>query len=293
MNEKKSNVLSILSLILGIVGLIFSFIMIGIIPAIVGLVLGIKALIKKQSSSIAIGGIVTSILGCMIFIVMCLSFALLSENDKVQNQDLEVANTTTITGIEYEQPSEIEEPTSDWATEFTPISDFRYTVNNGSITLVRYEGEDTQILLSPVYTLDGTDYTLISMGDDACFLSEGYITSVIIPEGVEEIGASCFNSCTSLEKLYLPSTLKEIPSGFLSYLHDYKVYCNSTMSLPSDRDSNNYVLASDDMSNSGELGENLARALNGMMYGANSSDEEKIVEIYFGGTDEQWSSLVE
>lgn len=300
MKKKTNNTLSTLSLVFGIIGILSSIILIGIIPCVVSLILGIMAISKRQSKGAAISGIVCSVIGTIIFFLM-LSAVLFSDNmsstsspDKADKTQVSVTGS----GIEYSEPTYYQEdttpaePETDWATDFTPISDFRYTVNGNTITLVRYEGDDTQIMLSPVYTLNGTDYTLISMGDDACFLSEGYITSVIIPEGVTEIGASCFNSCASLERIYLPSTLTEIPSGFLSYLHEYKIYCNSALNISAGRDYNNYSLSPDDMSGSGELGESLARALNGMMYGVDSYEDEHVVEIYFGGTEEQWSQIM-
>lgn len=298
MKKKESNALSTLSLVLGIIGIFLSIILIGIVPCVISLILGIMAISKRQSKGMAVSGIVCSIIGTIIFFLM-LSAVLFSDNMASTSSQDKAQVTVTGPGVEYSKPTYYQEETSpaepetDWATGFTPISDFRYTVNGNTITLVRYEGEDTQIMLSPVYTLNGTDYTLVSMGDDACFLSEGYITSVIIPEGVTKIGSSCFNSCASLERIYLPSTLNEIPSGFLSYLHEYKIYCNSTLSIPAGRDYNNYSLTPDDMSGSGELGESFARAINGMMYGAdNANSEDTPVEIYFGGSEDQWLQII-
>ena len=295
MDEKKSNTLSILTLIFGIIGLFLSFVASGTLLCIVSLVLGIIALCKKQSKGMSIAGIACSAIGLFVTIIMvAVSLMITGSSDSDTVESGSETAKASISGTEYIPPEEAEEVETDWATAFTPISDFRYTIDGNTITLVRYEGDDTQILLSPTYTLNGTDYTLISMGDDACFLSEGYITSVIIPEGVEEIGASCFNSCASLKRIYLPSTLKEIPSAFFTYFDDYTVFCNSTIDMPSERDMSEYELATDDMTGSGELGEGFARAINGMMYGADNADSEDApVEIYFGGTDEQWSALTE
>lgn len=290
MNERKSNTLSILSLILGIIGMLTVFLAFGILPCIAALILGIIALVKNQSKGMAIGGIICSIVGIMCFLFLMLLSHI--TNSEVGTTSQESSNVS-VSGTEYIEPETENTEISEWGNAFTPISDFRYTIDNDNITLVRYEGDDTQIILSPTYTLDGADYSLISMGDDACFLSEGYITSVIIPEGVEEIGTSCFNSCASLERIYLPSTLKEIPSAFFTYFDDYTVFCNSTIDMPSERDTNEYELATDDMTGSGELGEGLARAINGMMYGADNDNEDVPVEIYYGGTDEQWSTLIE
>lgn len=295
--EKKTNILSILSLILGIIGLFTILAAIGIIPCIAGLILGIVALVKKQNKVIAIIGIIASSIGIFLVAVALLYMLIASSSDaeSISVTNSEEAPRTEIAGDKYVEHEESSEVGNDWADTFTPITDFRYTIDkdNKTITLIRYEGEDTKILLSPIYSLDGEDYALVSIGDDACFLSETYITSVIIPNGVTEIGASCFNSCSSLEYVYLPSTLIEIPSSFFSYLGKYEVFCNSEISLPTDKDTNDYQYIVDSATQAEELGESTARALNGLLGGLNSSsDAEKTVKIYFGGTDEQWKNLI-
>ena len=45
------------------------------------------------------------------------------------------------------------------------------------------------------------------------YIGEGTITKVIIPEGVEKIGAYCFANLTALEEVVLPSTLNSIEYG--------------------------------------------------------------------------------
>lgn len=178
---------------------------------------------------------------------------------------------------------------SPWATNFTSINDFRYSLDNEqkTITLERYVGEDTKILLSPVYNIDGTDYRLVSMGNDACFLSETYITSVYIPEGVTYIGASCFNSCSSLEYLYIPATAA-FEKNFLSYLHEYNVNYNSVININNERDMTNYTKVDNSVEKPEEAGEDIARAFNGLMGGLDTPVD---VNIYYGGTEEQWASL--
>lgn len=65
MNEKESNVLSVLSLILGIIGLLLSDFSVGIAFCIPALILGIAALVKKQTKGVAVGGIVCSVIGIL------------------------------------------------------------------------------------------------------------------------------------------------------------------------------------------------------------------------------------
>ena len=62
--SKKISVLSILSIIFGVIGLLSACLFIGIIPAVVGLVLGIVAVVKKDK--IAIIGIICSAIGLII-----------------------------------------------------------------------------------------------------------------------------------------------------------------------------------------------------------------------------------
>ncbi len=45
------------------------------------------------------------------------------------------------------------------------------------------------------------------------YIGEGTITKVVIPEGVEKIGAYCFANLTALEEVVLPSTLNSIEYG--------------------------------------------------------------------------------
>lgn len=180
-----------------------------------------------------------------------------------------------------------------WASKFTPINDFDYELDKSekTITLLRYQGEDEKILLSPVYTIDGEDYTLISMGGEACFLGELSITSVYIPEGVKYIGENCFNSCTNLEYIYIPSTIDKIGSEFFGYLGEYEVYCDSTSNLPEERDVTNYEEIENDKSDAYKLGESAGKGFSSMIYGFVTGDNEVITKIYFGGSEEQWNAL--
>lgn len=189
-----------------------------------------------------------------------------------------------------------EEDNGIWAKQFTPINDFRYTLDKKqkTITLDKYKGNDTKIMLSPVYRIGGEDYSLISTGDGACFLSETHITSIYIPEGVTYISDNCFNSCSNLKYLYIPSTVKTLGKSFFDYLHEYTAYCDSVSVLPSDRDTTDYVEVENETDSAYELGESLADAVNGIVGGINSDpDNPVITEIYYGGSENQWYSIIE
>ena len=75
MEEKKSNGLAIASLVLGIVSIVFCFIIqwLGLIIGIVGIVLGVMAK-KKNPTGMATAGLVLSIIGtvlCALIFIAC------------------------------------------------------------------------------------------------------------------------------------------------------------------------------------------------------------------------------
>lgn len=220
------------------------------------------------------------------------------------DQAIAAEQLTNVTGDKIDPDSyNNDENTSIWATDFTPIDDFYYTLDkeNRTITLTRYQGDDTKILLSPVYTIDGHDYTLISLGRDACFLCETSITSIVVPENVIDIYDSTFNSCSSLKYLYLPSTLKDVDKGMFNYidrkmdiyyggtsdmwydltknvnsdiLNKYNVYCDSIIETKNVIDKIDYPELVDDRDNASKLGEDAGRAINGFLSGLLGADDE-------------------
>lgn len=79
---------------------------------------------------------------------------------------------------------------------------YSYIVENGKAVITGYSG--TESVLSVPNTLSG--YSVFAIGNGA-FRNNKYLTSVTIPEGVCEIRADAFNSCTALSKISLPSTI--------------------------------------------------------------------------------------
>lgn len=62
------------SLILGIVGLVFTFVVIGIVPSIVGLILGIVAIsMNKPQKGMSIAGIFISVIALILFLILVIS----------------------------------------------------------------------------------------------------------------------------------------------------------------------------------------------------------------------------
>lgn len=101
MNTKKSNALSILSLIFGILGLVLSCLIIGFLPALVGLILGIVALAQKQSKGMAITGIVCGAIGVLFAMIL---FAAIPTTDTTQNSSQ--SENTENSSIVEELPKE-------------------------------------------------------------------------------------------------------------------------------------------------------------------------------------------
>lgn len=59
-------------------------------------------------------------------------------------------------------------------------------------------------------TVDGQ--TVICIADD-CFAGNSTITTVILPEGLEEIGSGAFANCTAIRGIFIPEGVKLIGSG--------------------------------------------------------------------------------
>lgn len=181
-----------------------------------------------------------------------------------------------------------------WANEFTPIIEFYYSLDKEAktIKLTRYIGARTKIMMSPVYTIDGEDYRLTSMGDDSTFWGMASMTSVYIPEGVEHVSDMCFEYCHKLEYLYIPTTIKSISPGFLEGLGACKTYFNSSAALSAERDNDNYPETIDmgiDTVVARKAGESVANIANAIVNGDFSTDIS--TKIYFGGAESQWISI--
>lgn len=109
MEQKHFSVLSLLSMILGIIGLITSWLPVAIIFNIIALVLGIIALARNQhSKGMAVAGVSTSAIGIAIFAII-LSMQFINKDDSTnydvsavqEQQDLpEETNLTTLTNDE-------------------------------------------------------------------------------------------------------------------------------------------------------------------------------------------------
>ena len=83
-----------------------------------------------------------------------------------------------------------------------------YSIENNELY-----NKDKSVLISILHDIQG-DYTVKDsvkkIGDRAFHYMSG-MTSIILPEGLEEIGAS-FNSCTGLKEIYIPNSVEKIAS---------------------------------------------------------------------------------
>ena len=121
-----------------------------------------------------------------------------------------------------------EENKSVWAEKVTPIDNFEYYIDGDEIYLKDYNGYDKKIRIASTYTIEDATYNVVSL--DATFALER-VNSVIVPEGVRAVSNNVFNS-SGIEFVYIPSTLEEINTSFLSYFHDVeKIYYGGSEEL--------------------------------------------------------------
>lgn len=89
----------------------------------------------------------------------------------------------------------------------TPPDEFQYEIVDGEIIITGYRGVARDIVIP--HEIDGRPVTAI--GEDAFF--EYDLISIVIPEGVREIGATAFRFCVCLENVVLPESLERIETA--------------------------------------------------------------------------------
>lgn len=84
----KQSGFGIASLILGIIGMLLSCILIGIVPCVISVIFAIMALLKKDKKhGIAVAGLVCSIIGIIVFVFMVVMVISTPSTDDEKNQD--------------------------------------------------------------------------------------------------------------------------------------------------------------------------------------------------------------
>ena len=79
------------------------------------------------------------------------------------------------------------------------MSDFKYEVDDGKVTITDYTGAGGDVVVPD--TIDGRPVTCI--GDNAFCYCTG-LTSITLPEGCTTIGYYAFSGCTNLTSITLP-----------------------------------------------------------------------------------------
>ncbi|MBQ6783985.1 MAG: InlB B-repeat-containing protein, partial [Acholeplasmatales bacterium] len=97
---------------------------------------------------------------------------------------------------------------------------FEYTVSGTTATIKSYLLSDTTMIVPAYIHIDDNMYDVTTIDKEA-FKNKSIETAVIL-EGITTLKANAFVDCTSLAKLYLPSTLTTIEdSGYSKYVAPY------------------------------------------------------------------------
>ncbi len=90
-------------------------------------------------------------------------------------------------------------------------NNFTYVKANGGITITKYTGNDTEVMIPE--SIDGQ--RVICIGESAFAFSN--VKSVVIPDGVWKIDWFAFQACTQLVEITIPSSVTKIEYGAFDY----------------------------------------------------------------------------
>ena len=96
--------------------------------------------------------------------------------------------------------------------------DFKFTENNGKITITGYTGSSLDITVPQ--SINGMP--VVAIGDEA--FKGAAVRSITLPSSVTEIGWFAFSSCTVLESITIPSSITSVGYGAFDY-------CPKTMKI--------------------------------------------------------------
>lgn len=102
----------------------------------------------------------------------------------------------------------VSDPTTNVGATDTESLPFRYTVENGAVTITSYIGKEKTVEIPA--TVNGCP--VVAIGDRA-FLDNASLTSVTIPSGVKSIGWFAFSGCVSLTYVSIPDSVAVISYG--------------------------------------------------------------------------------
>ena len=124
------------------------------------------------------------------------------------------------------------------------FGDFKYTEENGSVTITRYTGSNTTMVIPS--EIDGKK--VVAIGNKA-FQNCRYLTKITIPDTVTNIGQGAFLECESLTEVTLSSNLKCLESKLfykcsklskvnippkISYIGEYAFYSCDALAIQID-----------------------------------------------------------
>lgn len=98
----------------------------------------------------------------------------------------------------------------------TPMEAFEYEIEDGKYVLTglkkKYKNQSKIVIPGIFYRID------------SCAFYDKDIRSVVIKNGVKEIGSRAFSFCKRLDTICLPDTLEKIEESAFSYCYDYDNY---------------------------------------------------------------------
>ena len=132
--------------------------------------------------------------------------------------------------------------------EYSTDDGFKYRLDTEAKTarLAEYNGSATEVSISESVTYEGVVYSVTSLGYD-CFNGCSSLTSINIPSSVTSLGGFCFYRCSSLTSINIPSSVTSlgeacfrgcssltsinIPSSVTSLRGSCFAYCSSLTSI--------------------------------------------------------------
>ena len=108
-------------------------------------------------------------------------------------------------------------------TRYTEGLDYFYYPIFGKHAMLNGIGTsaDSDIVVPPVITMDGRDYTVTKISP--CAFSDCYqLKSIILPDTITTIGSTAFSNCHQLRSIILPNTITSIGSMAFSGCHQLR-----------------------------------------------------------------------
>ena len=101
-NQKKNGVIGVLALVFGIIGMLSSCAVVGILPAIIGVIFGIIGIATKNRKGMSIAGLVCGCIGVFIFVI---AFSLIGDSGSSNSSNVE-ESTQIVSEIESKSENE-------------------------------------------------------------------------------------------------------------------------------------------------------------------------------------------